>query len=119
MVTDFPSSRGSLAQAAGEPRESHRDFSNQGINWTIARDTCISGPSRCAVLIIEIMTVARARFGRTESSGVRKGCEAMSGKDDVRIERGSGNVFADLGRPDAEAHLDRARRCRCLVRRFR
>ncbi len=28
--------------------------------------------------------------------------------DDVRIERGSGNVFADLGRPDAEARLLKA-----------
>ncbi len=27
---------------------------------------------------------------------------------DVRIERSSGNVFADLGRPDAEAHLLKA-----------
>ena len=26
----------------------------------------------------------------------------------VKIERGSGNVFADLGRPDAEAHLLKA-----------
>ena len=32
----------------------------------------------------------------------------MSKKDDVRIERGSGNVFADLGRPDAETHLLKA-----------
>lgn len=32
----------------------------------------------------------------------------MSRKDDVRIERGSGNVFADLGRPDAETHLLKA-----------
>ncbi len=28
--------------------------------------------------------------------------------DDVRIERGGGNVFADLGRPDAEARLLKA-----------
>ena len=26
----------------------------------------------------------------------------------IKIERGSGNVFADLGRPDAEAHLLKA-----------
>ena len=26
----------------------------------------------------------------------------------MKIERGSGNVFADLGRPDAEAHLLKA-----------
>ncbi len=26
----------------------------------------------------------------------------------MKIERGSGNVFADLGRPDAETHLLRA-----------
>ena len=26
----------------------------------------------------------------------------------IEIERGSGNVFADLGRPDAEAHLLKA-----------
>lgn len=32
----------------------------------------------------------------------------MTKKDDVRIERGSGNVFADLGRPDAETHLLKA-----------
>ena len=32
----------------------------------------------------------------------------MSKKDDTRIERGSGNVFGDLGRPDAEAHLLKA-----------
>lgn len=32
----------------------------------------------------------------------------MSKKDDVHIERGSGNVFADLGRPDAETHLLKA-----------
>ena len=28
--------------------------------------------------------------------------------DEIRIERGSGNVFADLGRPDADAHLLKA-----------
>ncbi len=28
----------------------------------------------------------------------------MKGKN-TKVERGSGNVFADLGRPDAEAHL--------------
>ena len=28
-----------------------------------------------------------------------------------KIERGSGNVFADLGRPDAEAHLLKAAAC--------
>ena len=28
--------------------------------------------------------------------------------DDVTVERGSGNVFADLGRPDAEARLLKA-----------
>ena len=28
--------------------------------------------------------------------------------DDVKIERGSGNVFADLGRPNAEARLLKA-----------
>ncbi len=27
---------------------------------------------------------------------------------DIRIERGGGNVFADLGRPDADAHLLKA-----------
>ena len=27
---------------------------------------------------------------------------------DVKIERGSGNVFADLGRPDADAHFLKA-----------
>ncbi len=27
---------------------------------------------------------------------------------DIKIERGSGNVFADLGLPDAEAHLLKA-----------
>ena len=27
----------------------------------------------------------------------------------IKIERGSGNVFADLGRPDAEAHLLKAK----------
>lgn len=32
----------------------------------------------------------------------------MSKKDDTRIERGSGNVFSDIGRPDAEAHLLKA-----------
>ncbi len=32
---------------------------------------------------------------------------AMS-TDDVKIERGSGNVFADLGRPDADARLLKA-----------
>lgn len=32
----------------------------------------------------------------------------MSEKDDVRIEPGSGNVFADLGRPDAETQLLKA-----------
>ena len=29
--------------------------------------------------------------------------------DKMKIERGSGNVFADLGRPDAEAHLLKAK----------
>ena len=28
--------------------------------------------------------------------------------DDTRIEAGSGNVFADLGRPDADTHLLKA-----------
>ena len=28
--------------------------------------------------------------------------------DDVKVERGGGNVFADLGRPDADAHLLKA-----------
>ncbi len=28
--------------------------------------------------------------------------------EEMKIERGSGNVFADLGRPDAEAHLLKA-----------
>ena len=28
--------------------------------------------------------------------------------DENRIERGAGNVFADLGRPDADAHLLKA-----------
>jgi predicted XRE-type DNA-binding protein len=28
----------------------------------------------------------------------------MSVSGNIRIQRGSGNVFADLGRPDAEAH---------------
>jgi predicted XRE-type DNA-binding protein len=33
----------------------------------------------------------------------------MSDKDDdIHVERGSGNAFADLGRPDAEAHLLKA-----------
>jgi len=31
-----------------------------------------------------------------------------SSRADDRIERGSGNVFADLGRPDAEAHFLKA-----------
>ena len=29
--------------------------------------------------------------------------------NNMKIERGSGNVFADLGRPDAEAHLLKAK----------
>ena len=29
--------------------------------------------------------------------------------DKIKIERGGGNVFADLGRPDAEAHLLKAK----------
>ena len=28
--------------------------------------------------------------------------------EETKVERGSGNVFADLGRPDAEAHLLKA-----------
>ncbi|QEX24024.1 transcriptional regulator [Hypericibacter adhaerens] len=32
----------------------------------------------------------------------------MSGKGDTRIERSSGNVFADLGRPDPDLHLLKA-----------
>lgn len=32
----------------------------------------------------------------------------MSRKMPIKIERGSGNVFADLGRPDAETHLLKA-----------
>ena len=32
----------------------------------------------------------------------------MSGKGRIKIERGSGNVFADLGRPDADIHLMKA-----------
>lgn len=32
----------------------------------------------------------------------------MSGKEKNPVERGSGNVFADLGRPDADTHLLKA-----------
>ena len=32
----------------------------------------------------------------------------MTGTDDIHIEHGSANVFADLGRPDAETHLLKA-----------
>ena len=32
----------------------------------------------------------------------------MSSRDDSQVEHGSGNVFADLERPDAEAHLLKA-----------
>ena len=32
----------------------------------------------------------------------------MSRNLDIRVERGSGNVFADLGRPDADLHLVKA-----------
>jgi predicted XRE-type DNA-binding protein len=32
----------------------------------------------------------------------------MSSKDNSHVEHGSGNVFADLGRPDPEAHLLKA-----------
>ena len=34
--------------------------------------------------------------------------------DKIKIERGSGNVFADLGRPDAEAHLLKAKLVTCI-----
>ena len=34
--------------------------------------------------------------------------------DEVRIERGSGNVFADLERPDAAAHLLKAELVTCI-----
>ncbi len=46
----------------------------------------------------------------------------MSGKDRIKIERGSGNVFADLGRPDADIHLMKARlvsRIDAIIRRRR
>lgn len=32
----------------------------------------------------------------------------MSSRDDSHVERGSGNVFVGLGRPDAEAYLLKA-----------
>lgn len=32
----------------------------------------------------------------------------MTPEKDAAIERGSGNIFADLGRPDAEVHLLKA-----------
>ena len=32
----------------------------------------------------------------------------MSRNPDIGVERGSGNVFADLGRPDADLHLVKA-----------
>ena len=32
----------------------------------------------------------------------------MSDKEKIPIKRGSGNVFADLGRPDADTHLLKA-----------
>ena len=32
----------------------------------------------------------------------------MNRNPDIRVERGSGNVFADLGRPDADLHLVKA-----------
>ncbi len=32
----------------------------------------------------------------------------MSGTEDTHVECGSGNVFADLGRPEAETHLLKA-----------
>lgn len=34
--------------------------------------------------------------------------------DAVRIERGTGNVFADLGRPEAELHLLKAELVTCI-----
>ena len=40
--------------------------------------------------------------------------------DKIKIERGSGNVFADLGRPDAEGHLLKAKlvtRIDAIIRR--
>ncbi|MEX2647739.1 MAG: helix-turn-helix transcriptional regulator [Alphaproteobacteria bacterium] len=46
----------------------------------------------------------------------------MNKADDRRIERGSGNVFADLGRPDAETHLVKAElvaRIDAIIRRRR
>ena len=39
---------------------------------------------------------------------MRTGVEAMSETDDTGIEHSSGNVFADLDRPDAEIHLLKA-----------
>ncbi|MCZ6842712.1 MAG: helix-turn-helix transcriptional regulator, partial [SAR324 cluster bacterium] len=32
----------------------------------------------------------------------------MSGKEKTPVEKGSGNVFADLGRPEADTHLLKA-----------
>lgn len=32
----------------------------------------------------------------------------MSDKSDITVTRGSGNVFADLGLPDAEVHFQKA-----------
>ncbi len=46
----------------------------------------------------------------------------MNKIDDRRIERGSGNVFADLGRPDADSHLVKAElvaRIDAIIRRRR
>ena len=34
--------------------------------------------------------------------------DKTTNREAMKIERGSGNVFADLGRPDAEAHLLKA-----------
>ena len=47
---------------------------------------------------------------------------AMPKDKDVSIERGSGNVFADIGMPDAEEHLIKAQlvtRIRDIIKRRR
>jgi len=42
------------------------------------------------------------------SAEIPEQSEAMSENDDTRIEHGSGKVFADLGRAEAETHLLKA-----------
>ena len=57
-----------------------------------------------------IKTMQAAQRGELVTVGKPENLLASLNADDIKIEQGSGNVFADLGLPDAEERLAEAER---------